>query len=233
MIILEKSVNSIESAHIAFNTAIGSTTKIIDSMQEFLHYKHNAIINVYNDYINHDIVLCETSTTNSINTEDKFIDKVCSNGECSGSITNMKKPSESILDNMNQSTSASDIILPYTSSDSVKINRVFSSYEEFVEWALWICSNNIPSPFKLGYPSSCHCLTLATDYFTIRFPNNIGIGIKVFSNKKGIQYSLNIVFYNIPGSSEVFIRETNEYKNAIKNGWTEKKNEISTRKVNI
>lgn len=110
-------------------------------------------------------------------------------------------------------------------NDSGNEKLSFKSYDDIVEWALSVCQNNIPSPFKIGFPSSCHTLSLSTDYFTIRFPNNIGVGVKVFSNKKGnIQYSMNIVFYTAQGSSDIFIKETEEYKKCLEYGWYDKSN---------
>ena len=95
----------------------------------------------------------------------------------------------------------------------------FNSYDEFVEWALDLTIKNIPSPFSISYPS-CFGVNVGSNFFTLRFPGNYGIGIKVDCNKNTIKYEANFIFYG----NDRFITETKEYKTMLANGWTIKPN---------
>ena len=90
-------------------------------------------------------------------------------------------------------------------------------YEDFVIWAIKTVQNNIPSPFSISYPS-CYGLNIGSNFFTLRFPCNYGIGIKINSNKSEIDYEVNFIFYG----NEKFVSTSKEYKTLINSGWTVK-----------
>lgn len=89
------------------------------------------------------------------------------------------------------------------------------SYEDFVKFAIFVVGNHIPTPLKMG---NHYNLTIGNNFTSIRFPNNISVSIKVFTSKNSIKYSINIIFHSTP-VCEPYIRESDEYKSSIKNGW--------------
>lgn len=90
----------------------------------------------------------------------------------------------------------------------------FSTYDDYVRWALNKCSLNAPSPFSEDFPS-CYSLNVGPTYFTIRIPNKFGVGIRVLLGRKNISYEVSILFYN----NENIIKESSYYENMIDNGW--------------
>ena len=101
-------------------------------------------------------------------------------------------------------------------------SNTFKKYEDYVKWALQVVENNIPSPFSVKYPS-CFGLNVGSNYFTIRMPFNVGFGINVVKTKKSIMYEISIIFF----TDERFIKDSEDYKFMIDNGWS-----IKERKFN-
>ena len=89
---------------------------------------------------------------------------------------------------------------------SVHNNNHIETYNDYVEWAIDTCKENLPTPFSMEYPS-CYGLNLGPNYFTLRIPNKFGIGIRVNKRKK-ISYDLDIIFYN----DEDFIKTNPDVK---------------------
>jgi hypothetical protein len=102
------------------------------------------------------------------------------------------------------------------------------SYKDFVEYALYTLSKNIPTPLN----SSPYNLTIGNNFASIRFPNNISISIKTFISKDAIKYSVNIVFHCVP-ALDPYVRDSDEYKAAIANGWKVKDEHHKPIKKNI
>lgn len=103
------------------------------------------------------------------------------------------------------------------------------TYKEFIEYALFILGCNIPTPLKIGNPYN---LTIGNNFTSIRYPNNTSISIKVYTNKDSIKYCINITFHSTP-ICDPYIRESDEYKSAIKNGWKVKEDFHKLIKKNI
>lgn len=89
-----------------------------------------------------------------------------------------------------------------------------NSYKDFVEYVLYTLSKNIPTPLN----NNPYNLTIGNNFASIRFPNNISISIKTFISKDTIKYSINITFHCVP-VLDPYVRESDEYKNAIANKW--------------
>lgn len=88
------------------------------------------------------------------------------------------------------------------------------SYKDLVEYALDVCSKDVPSPFSSLYPN-CYGLNLGNDFFTLRIPNKFGFGVRVIPTKKKLMYELSLVFYN----NKLFVENSDYYKELIEAGW--------------
>lgn len=105
---------------------------------------------------------------------------------------------------------------PYVGLDMqlIHMNNYIKTYEDYVEWALKTCLEDIPTPFSMQYPN-CFGINLGSNYFTLRIPNKFGIGIKVNKRKK-VYYEMDVIFYN----EEEFIIDNKEVKHMIEDkGW--------------
>lgn len=98
--------------------------------------------------------------------------------------------------------------------DLPTISTVFATYDDFVKWAIEVVRRDIPSPFNISYPS-CYGLNVGPNFFTLKFPGNFGVGVKVDSDKNGINFELNAIFYG----NDKFTVETDRYRNLLVNGW--------------
>ena len=115
----------------------------------------------------------------------------------------------------NSCITVEEALLPATIySDNKEMFNNFKTYEDWVDWALTTCREEIPTPFSIDYPS-CYNLTLGNNYFTIKHKKGFGFGIKVDNKKGHVSYEVSIVFY----TDERLIKETAQYKSLINNHW--------------
>lgn len=95
-----------------------------------------------------------------------------------------------------------------------KIPR-YESYMDYVDAALHICHQNIPSPYNISYPA-CYNLNLGNNYFTLRIPNAFGFGLKVFSKREKVCYEISLVF----DQDKCFIENSSSYISLTNNEWS-------------
>lgn len=92
------------------------------------------------------------------------------------------------------------------------IKHSFMYYDEFVEWALWLCKKDIPTPYKNRISNTCHAIFITGNSVFIRFPNNIGIMIAMDDDG---EFDLSIIFFTSYNNSEWFIKHSDEYQKAL------------------
>lgn len=94
----------------------------------------------------------------------------------------------------------------------------FSSYEDWVDWALNTMKNNPPSPTSFTFPNT-YTLSLMSAYFTISIPNQFGFGIAIDNaGTKNEVYRVDILLYKPPK----FVEQSSYYQELLDNGWTRK-----------
>lgn len=131
-------------------------------------------------------------------------------------------------------TITTDQMYMYTSAKSISDLKIgyncyeLNSYKDFVEYVLYTLSKNIPTPLN----NNPYNLTIGNNFASIRFPNNVSISVKTFISKDTIKYSINITFHCVP-VLDPYVRESDEYKAAIANGWKIKDDHHKPIKKNI
>ena len=118
------------------------------------------------------------------------------------------------IEEVNESFKTSCSIVEKEIYNLVVSNNKFERYEDYVEWVLHTCNENLPTPFSTEYPYEFG-LHLTPNSFNIRYPRNFGFGIKVIAKKNSFLYIVSVTFYN----DKKFVEATNEYKQMVENGW--------------
>ena len=204
MITIEKNATDIGSAiDMIMCEVFGLNSDFADSVQKFLHYKYPVSIT-------------------SIPCSD--------NNSTFGSITGHTYTQGTIGSvNDNNYTQGTIGTSPNLNIRHEDHSGAIKTYKEFVEYTLFILGCNIPTPLRIGNPYN---LTIGNNFTSIRYPNNTSVSIKVFTNKDSIKYGINITFHSTP-VCDPYIRESDEYKSAIKNGWNVKEDFHKPIKKNI
>lgn len=230
MFVLQKTFDNIGEVYEDLKKVFDYSDLIIASMTNYLTKDRN-ICHGINDI---DIVLCQDNNQSlaqkKVNTITSITNGNTIKVDCNNSIDADYKDSTTGDPNFfelersvnpytntadfNNITKISDIAINYVNQ---KYN--FTSYIEFVKWAIYEIEMNPPSPFNLGYPVSCYCLTLRPESFVIKFPNNMAFGIEVAVTKDKIFYNASIIYYNPNFTDIILFKETNLYKAACKNNW--------------
>lgn len=122
------------------------------------------------------------------------------------------KTVESIDDIMNAFTNACTAVNS-TMQNLTKDSPALNSYEDWVEWALTLCVDNIPSPFSIKHGFMIY---LGKSFFTLSIPNEFKVGIKVSTRNSDTKYVLDITYL----VNENIMKNTNDYDELIENGWT-------------
>lgn len=214
MITIEKTaINIGDAIDMIMCEVFGLHSDFADSVQKFLHYKNPQYITA---------IPCSDSNSTFGNTGTIGTIKATNytTGVIDGTINNITKASD-----ITDETKLSNLMIGYENLYSGAIR----TYKEFVEYALFIVGCNIPTPLRIGNPYN---LTIGNDFTSIRYPNNTSVSIKVFTNKDSIKYSINITFHTT-SVCDPYIRESDEYKSAIKKGWKVKEDFHKPIKKNI
>lgn len=216
MIIIEKNAKNInEAINMIIDEVLGFNSEFARSIREFI---------INRTPYSYDSITCSDNasySTGTIGTAGGINTTSCTIG---GDTINLTK------EQIGADTCSS--ICDATKLENLKIGSTYKmeSYEDFVDYALFMLINNIPTPLRMrGNPYN---LTIGNDFTSIRFPNNISVSIKIFTNKDTIKYSINITFHSTP-VCDPYIRESVEYKSAIKNGWKVKEDYHKPIKKNI
>lgn len=207
MITIEKNATDIGDAiDMIMREVFGLNSDFADSVQNFLHYKYPSFIT--------NIPCGDINST--------F-------GRTTGGITTVNYTQGTIGTEDNNYTKGTIGSATNLNIEHKDHGGAIKTYKEFVEYALFILGCNIPTPLRIGNPYN---LTIGNDFTSIRYPNNTSVSIKVFTNKNAIKYSINITFHSTP-VCDPYIRESDEYKSAIKNGWKVKEDFHKPIKKNI
>lgn len=143
-----------------------------------------------------------------------ILEKKCENIDVVRAILNSFDIVSKLMHKHVDNTLTSDCESSDRTYNPIDISTVFATYDDFVKWAIEVVAKDIPSPFNISYPS-CYGLNLGPNFFTLKFPGNFGIGIKVDSDKNGINFELNAIFYG----NDKFVVETARYRNLLVDGW--------------
>lgn len=228
MFVIEKTFDNIGDIYEDLKKIFDYSDPIIVSMTNYLTKDRN-ICNTIND-----IVLCQD---NNQSLAQEKVNTITSITNCNDSINavykdsttgdpnffelerSVNEPYSNVFDFSSAAQKVSDISINYVNT---KFN--FTSYAEFVKWAIYEIEMNPPTPFNLGYPVSCYCLTLMPESFIITFPNSMAFGIEVVVTKDKIFYNANIIYYNHNFTDIILFKETDFYKAACKNNWIDTHN---------
>lgn len=206
MIIIEKTAKNVsEAIDMIIGEVFGCRSEFAESVQKFMSYKYPKSIN--------DIACIDNN---------RAIERKGIIG------TDIIHTTSGAIGATNSSTAVCATEIK-TSNIGLTNHHRIESYKDFVEYALFILGNNIPTPLRLG---NLYNLTIGNNFTAIRFPNNTSVSIKVFTNKDSIKYGINITFHSTP-VCDPYVRESDEYKSAIKNEWKVKEDFNKPIKKNI